>query len=100
MLVKSPLSLESSLEIIDRFLESLQLVLQAADLAHEGVYLVVLLKNLCLTDLTADGEISIDSGKIFLKVQLRKEGKCLFQGDGWSQEQLELLALVEIGTPH
>lgn len=78
LLLENPLSLEGLLELVDGILEPLHLLDQSAYLRNEGIHLVVLLKQLSLTNLSADWEVAINTGKVFLKVQLRKQGECLF----------------------
>jgi hypothetical protein len=54
LLLENPLCVEGLLELVDGILEPLHLLYHPAYLRHEGIYLVVLLEQLSLADLSAD----------------------------------------------
>jgi hypothetical protein len=54
LLLENPLCIEGLLELVDGILEPLHLLHHPAYLRHEGIYLVVLLEQLSLADLSAD----------------------------------------------
>ena len=54
LLLENPLCVEGLLELVDGILEPLHLLYHPAHLRHEGIYLVVLLEQLSLADLSTD----------------------------------------------